>query len=446
MAWALWPVWALLAPLCIVLTLAAVAIYPAIFMPTVTTALLLLPALIMAFGAAFTALVQDDSLHVSKEGMYFPALLMPKLGFNKYLPWDRLVAADIAGEDRLRLVIKGMGALDVPLQGISQNQIEQLLLAIELWGDKCEMTPQLVAYQHDVQNAVKGIERVSYTQMWESELASRFTPTTFVPLEPGAEIHNGRMRVARQLAFGGFSAVYLVRDDAGRFLVAKEAVIPQSVSVAAREKAQQHFQREARILAGLSHSGIARVFDTFSENGRNYILLEYVEGQNLRQTINQQGLPAVAIVMRWAGELAEIIDYLHSQEPPIVHRDLSPDNVMLAADGRLVLVDFGAANHYVAEAMGTLVGKQAYMPPEQLRGEAVTASDYYSFGGTLYFLLIGRDPAPLTQSHPREFNKDVPEHLDALIARLTSFDVAERAPKHASLVDLLKGAETLSLT
>jgi predicted Ser/Thr protein kinase len=436
LAWALWPVWVLLAPLCILVTLAAIAIYPAIFAPMTTIALLAVPALIMAAGAIYTAVAQDDSVHLSKEGVYFPRLLMPRVGFAKYVPWDRLAAADIrqnGQETRLRLVLRGTGAVDLPLAGIDEGQIEQMLLAIELWADKCEMAPQLVAYQLEVQNAVKGIERVSYTQMWEQELASRFTPTTFIPLEPGSTIHGGRLKIIRQLSFGGFSAIYLARNESGAFVVAKEAVLPSG----AREKAQEHFDREAKILSGLSHPGIAKVFDHFREQDRNYIVLEYIEGQNLRQYVNQHGVPPIDAVRKWMTELAAILDYLHAREPAIVHRDLSPDNVMIAADGRLVLIDFGAANYFVQQAMGTLVGKQAYMPPEQLRGAATVLSDYYSFGGTIAFLLTGHDPVPLSESRPRQFNKDVPEDLDRLIASLTKFDAAERAPHGATLRDLV---------
>jgi predicted Ser/Thr protein kinase len=434
LAWALWPVWAVLAPVCILITLGAIAVYPAIFSPMITTCLLAIPALLILVGSAFTALAQDDTLYISKEGMYFPRLLALSIGLAKYVPWDRLARADIdeSGQN-LRLLLRPSGTVDVPLKGVDEQQLEQFLLAIELWADRCEMTPQLVAHQHEVQNAVKGVERVSYTQLWEQELASRFTPTTFVPLEPGAALQNGKFKVVRQLSFGGFSAVYLVRDEVGKFLVAKEAVVPGGTDSTMRDKAAEHFRREAKILSQLSHPGIARVFDHFAEGGRNYILLEHIEGENLRQRVNQRGIPAEKDIIRWAVELAEIVDYLHEQSPPILHRDLTPDNVMIAPDGRLVLIDFGAANHFVEEALGTLVGKQAYMPPEQLRGQATIRSDYYSYGGTLHFLLTGRDPQPLAQNHPGQQNTEVAPKLDALVAQLTAFDESERAPNLVTL-------------
>lgn len=437
LAWALWPVWAILAPLCIVFTLAAVAAYPAIFPPLITALLIGVSAMAIVFGALWAALAQDDRIHVSKEGMFFPGVLMPRLRFTRYQPWDRLVAADILDESadgpkKLRLVLKGMKAIDVGLVDVPNEELEQLLLAVELWGDKCERAPTLVAYQHEIQNVTKGLERVSYTQMWEEELSRRFTTTAFIPLEPGAQI-GPRFKVVRQLSFGGFSAIYLVQDELGQFLVAKESVIPASVSDKQRVKAEEHFAREARLLTQINHERIAQVYDHFSEKNRNYIFLEYVEGQNLRQYVNQNGPITNEDCIRWALELADVIDFLHSQSPPIVHRDLSPDNIMLRPDLHLTLIDFGAANQLVTDATGTLVGKQAYMPPEQLRGKATKESDYYSFGGTLHFLLTGQDPIPLAESRPRQINHNVSEPIDKLTAQLTSFEAVERAPGSSSL-------------
>lgn len=440
-AWALWPVWAILAPLCILLTLGAVAAYPAIFAPGITALLIGLSAFAMIGGGLFTAVAQDDQIYVSNEGLYFPKILMPQLGFHKYLPWDRLTAADVITSQqgkKLRIVLRGHGAVNIDLNDVPETDIDQLLLAIELWGDRCDRAPQLVAYQHEVQNAAKGLERVSYTQMWESELSRRFSTTAFIPLEPGSQLQNGRLKVVRQLSFGGFSAIYLVQDNAGQFMVAKEAVIPPAADAQHKLKAEEHFAREASHLSRLQHDAIAKVIDHFSERERNYILLEYIEGQNLRQLINEKGAVDEQTCTRWALQLAAVIDYLHSQQPPVIHRDISPDNVMQRGDGSLVLIDFGAANAFVTEATGTLVGKQAYMPPEQLRGKAVAESDYYAFGATLHFLLTGQEPIPLAVSQPARVNPGVGKNLDRLVAQLTAFESKDRKGANNSLTEIVK--------
>jgi serine/threonine-protein kinase len=117
--------------------------------------------------------------------------------------------------------------------------------------------------------------------------------------------------------------------------------------------------------------------------------------------------------------------YLHSQTPPIVHRDLTPDNLVLSVNVGLVLIDFGAANAFIGTATGTMVGKQSYMPPEQLRGKGEPRSDIYALGCTLYFLLTGSDPMPLEIANPGE--KTVVSHdLNALIMKCTAQKVEER--------------------
>jgi serine/threonine protein kinase len=113
------------------------------------------------------------------------------------------------------------------------------------------------------------------------------------------------------------------------------------------------------------------------------------------------------------------LSYLHSMEPVVIHRDLTPDNLICSEQGRIFLIDFGAANDAIGTATGTMVGKQSYISPEQFRGKAVAASDIYAFGGTLHFLLTGKDPIPLSSSHPRALNPLVSRDVDQFIARCT---------------------------
>ncbi|MBK9204759.1 MAG: serine/threonine protein kinase [Candidatus Obscuribacter sp.] len=159
---------------------------------------------------------------------------------------------------------------------------------------------------------------------------------------------------------------------------------------------------------------------------RHYLLLEYITGQDLRQFIKQNGAQDQVKVLDWALKLADILVYLHGQNPPIIHRDLTPDNIVLKNDGEIVLIDFGAANEFLGTATGTLIGKQAYIAPEQLRGKANKASDLYSFGGTIYYLLTGKEPVPLSISHPKSANPDINEELDRLVSDLSAFEESER--------------------
>ncbi len=124
--------------------------------------------------------------------------------------------------------------------------------------------------------------------------------------------------------------------------------------------------------------------------------------------------------------MASILAYLHSQTPPIVHRDFTPDNLLLRSDGQVVLIDFNVAEQLEAKASSNVAGKPSYIPPEQFRGEATPQSDIYALGATLFFLLTGHDPEPLSSSHPASENSQVPQGLDDLVARATAPDTKQR--------------------
>jgi predicted Ser/Thr protein kinase len=381
-----------------------------------------------------TAVFEDDRLLVTKEGLAFPLILLPWLGFRRERMWSDLADAnvrweggtDFAGSDVLSLYFRSGGFARFKLQGVSRADMEQLLLAVEVWGTKCKREPLLIQFQNNLQNQNKGLDHLSYTQMWEEELSRRFHATSFVPLEPGMVLQNGRLKVVRQLAFGGLSAIYLAQRDETEMVVLKEAVVPSNADEVSRDKAVELFEREAQLLITLTHPQIARVLDHFAEDGRNYMLVEYIHGQDMRQLVKQHGPQEELQVLRWAREIAEILDYLHGRSPPIIHRDLTPDNLVLNNDHQVVLIDFGAANEFVGTATGTLVGKQSYISPEQFRCKSVTQSDIYALGGTIYYLLTGHDPEALSQSRPRELSATISESADDLVAQCTAMDLESR--------------------
>jgi serine/threonine-protein kinase len=141
-----------------------------------------------------------------------------------------------------------------------------------------------------------------------------------------------------------------------------------------------------------------------------------------------------------------MLKFLHEQEPPIIHRDLTPDNLIRTNQGEIVLIDFGAANQFLGAATGTIIGKQAYIPPEQLRGKTVLQSDIYALGGTIYYLLTGGDPTPLAPSHLTSINTEVEEKLDAIISKCTAFEAKDRyqtaSDVEAALMDVVPLLET----
>ncbi len=402
---------------------------------------------------AITAFSEHNRIHVSKDGISFPAFLLPALKFRRTRNWSELVSADIFvpsdfnsdtehDKDRRQLLLTfdSGSCLVLKLNWFTKEDVEQLLLAVELWASNCKRSTNLIEYQTQIQNQSHGVAKIGYTQMWEEELSRRFQSTSFVPLEPAKQLQNGRFTVVRQLAFGGLSAIYLAQEKQLDLVVLKEAVVPSSADPQARAEAEQRLVREAEMLSRLQHENIARVMDHFVEESRHYLVLEYINGADLRQYVKQNGAINQVTAIKWGLQILDILQALHSQTPPMLHRDLTPENLVLTKASQIVLIDFGAANQFVGAATGTVVGKQAYIPPEQLRGKAVIESDLYSFGGTMYFLLTGKDPLPLSISRPSSVLPDIDEDLDDIIATCTAFEPEDRFHSVDQISDRLGAA------
>jgi tetratricopeptide (TPR) repeat protein len=203
-----------------------------------------------------------------------------------------------------------------------------------------------------------------------------------------------RYRIVRKLNEGGMGAVYEATDTRLNARVA----IKENLFEEERRKAA--FRREAQLLANLSHPALPGVIDYFVEGGGQYLVMEFVEGDDLTQVLARCETPLPAgVVLGWADQLLRVLDYLHSQPTPVVHRDIKPHNIKVV-DGRLFLLDFGLA-HGQSGDMSTYLSSQfswdgsstSYSPLEQLRSQPTTpAGDVYSFAATLYTLLVGRAP------------------------------------------------------
>lgn len=441
----LMPLWAIAIPFCLGLSLSMVLRDASKMTPLVAICVFSILIIIPAIAVVLAAIFEDDVLLVSKEGIAFPLRMLHRLGFRRARHWSDLASATVqlthdSGQQpkgNINLFFRSGGAASINIDKLTANDLEQLLLAVEIWGNNCQRSPELIQFHNQYQNDNRGVESLSYTQMWEEELSRRFASTSFVPLEPGHSLKKGGLKVVRQLAFGGLSAIYLAQEDKKGVVVLKEAVIPANADEESRAKALELFEREARFLVKLDHPQISRVHDHFQEDGRNYLLMDYIRGQDLRQLVKQNGAQSEEKVVEWGLQIADIMQYLHEQEPPIIHRDLTPDNLVLDNDGKLVLIDFGAANEFVGTATGTLVGKQAYISPEQLRGKASTSSDIYALGGTLHFLLTGSDPEALSASHPKQSNAQVSDPVDDLVSQCTRMEEKDRPPTAQEIKETL---------
>jgi len=390
-----------------------------------------------------SAYYEGSLLTATEDGLTLPGG-WAGLGVPVMIHWNEISAVNFIAD-------KGTGFLELILHNKQHEYIslaalgttaERLIVALEVWATNAEWTPSAVGKRDELQNASVGLD--SFTRIWDDELNQRFTSTNFVPLEPGTKLQHGAYTIVRQMAFGGFSAVYLATDVRGDKVVLKEALF--SNQSASQDKELELFEREAKLLGQIDHERIAHIHDQFVENKRHYMAIQYIDGDNLRDLIRRKGIVAEETVRRWAIELAEILDYLHNQKPPVVHRDFTPENLLLDRNGRLCLIDFGAANEFIERATGTFIGKQCYMPPEQVRGKTEPASDYYSLGCTLYYLLTGKDPEPLSTCAPSAVNKSVSPDLNQLVRFLTDMEPGSRPRSSKDIEELLTAPSILDIS
>jgi outer membrane protein assembly factor BamB/tRNA A-37 threonylcarbamoyl transferase component Bud32 len=244
-----------------------------------------------------------------------------------------------------------------------------------------------------------------------------------------------RYQVLGVLGVGGMSAVYQARDL--RFpnvtkLCAVKEIINLAPDPQLRAIAVQNFEREANILATLSHPAIPKVYDYFTEHDRSYLVIEFIDGQNLESYLSEvTGLLDTDMVLEWAIQLCHVLNYLHSHNPPIVFRDMKPSNVMLDAHQVIRLVDFGIAKLFQTGQKGTMIGTEGYSPPEQYRGVADPRGDIYALGATIHHLLTKQDPRvePPFSFHERPIkasNPQVPDAFAEIINRALEYEAEKR--------------------
>ncbi len=209
-------------------------------------------------------------------------------------------------------------------------------------------------------------------------------------LTPDVVLQN-RYRIIRQLGQGGMGAVYEAVDERLDTTVAlKETLFTD-------ERLRKQFEREARLLARMHHPALPRVSDHFSEADGQFLIMQFIAGDDLSEMIARRRGPfPTDQVLTWADQLLDALDYLHTQDPQIIHRDIKPQNLKLTARGQIILLDFGLAKGQIGEfsrvsTSASIFGYTPnYAPLEQIQGLGTDPrSDIYALGATLYHLMTG---------------------------------------------------------
>jgi serine/threonine-protein kinase len=234
-------------------------------------------------------------------------------------------------------------------------------------------------------------------------------------------------QVLRTLGQGGMGTTYLAWDAIGLTTGSPQLLVLKQMNadMAKISKAQELFEREANTLKSLHDSGIPKYYDFFVEDGKKYLAMELIHGEDLEKRIYNYGPVAPSAAIAWMIQTCDILDYLHNQDPPLIHRDIKPANLMVRnANNRIVVLDFGAVKE-TGTAPGTRIGAEGYCAPEQERGQPLTQSDLYAIGPTLIFLLTGENPLKYFRQRGKSFGfdlKNIPTitpHLREIIERVT---------------------------
>ncbi|MDR3615481.1 MAG: serine/threonine-protein kinase [Candidatus Obscuribacterales bacterium] len=389
---------------------------------------LLLAAELLFFVLLFLAVqrlvFQANSLVADSRGIK----LLFRCGFFS-IPVKRLNWSDIScltlyrhhdEQARLQFVKSNGKKVDLRLDSLSLEHRAVLLKRVEKAAPSCQIDEGLAEIMLPKANQ-------SYTEIWLQSLSQSPERATLDPLGAGQLVGAERFEVLRKIGVGGQGTAYLCKDlhqQVETLVVLKETIIPVFANNATTLRELERFEREAKILHDLKYPGVVSLIQYFVEDHRAYLVLEHVDGMSLLELVKRDGVLAQSQVIELAAQMAEILSFLHSHG--VIHRDFTPDNLLLNSQGRLKLIDFNVAQKGGSGLTGTIVGKHAYLPPEQFRGKATDKSDIYAFGATLFFLLTGTEPEPISQSCPLDANAEVSPALNDIVKKATTLKEENR--------------------
>lgn len=256
-------------------------------------------------------------------------------------------------------------------------------------------------------------------------------------------IIQGKYEILKLIGKGGMSKVYLAMDqNLNKQWAVKE--IEKRKNDKHNEIMIQSAIAEANMIKRLDHPSLPRIVDIINMSDVIYVVMDYIEGEPLSKILEEQGAQPQENVIDWALELCEVLDYLHTQNPPIIYRDMKPANVMLQPNGSVKLIDFGIAREFKEENLADTVslGTKGYAAPEQFGGMGQTdaRTDVYCLGVTLYHLVTGQNPCePPYEIYPiRYWNTQLSGGLEHIIKKCTQMNPQDRYQSCAELLYALE--------
>ncbi len=280
------------------------------------------------------------------------------------------------------------------------------------------------------------------------------------PLSNDTILRN-RYRLTNVVGQGGMGCVYRAEDIRlpGRVCAIKEVQPDPNLTPELQAQSQAQFQREASILAQLDHPNLPKVSDFFTADGREFLVMDYVPGSDLREltqaSYEQNQLPDAVVVMGWIWQILDALEYLYKQDPPVLHRDIKPANIKLTPDHRIKLVDFGLVKLMAEDDVRTITviqgrGTALYTPLEQYGNDSThtdVRSDIYALGATLYHLFTNLLPPsakerflnPAILRPPHKVNPTVSLYVSEAVLWAMAMHPDDRPDSIATLREALQG-------
>lgn len=414
------------------------------------------------FVLSYPLLTSPTNIQIGKEGIKIHWLSV--LGLLS-TPWIKLDYIDFVNVSSFRRGYYKSRAIDIYINkdNVPLNIRRALrLVAPSLWCVSLGFKPTLklrfdiaaISHDADVQVLLRTLknllpseklgsgllelgeqEGTSFTKLWLDSLdgGNRSNSNLGLPqgsLEPGEILQDGQFEIVRRLAAGGQAITYLalahkVNQESAQ-VVLKEFVLPVRGGMEIRKRALENVEHEAKLLQKLNNERIVKLIDCFVDSQRAYLVLEYIDGLSLRKLVQDGGAVSENEAVRLGIEMCRVLEYLHTLEPAIIHRDFTPENLLLRSTGSLALIDFNVAEQLESKETKTMVGKHCYVSPEQFRGKATIQSDIYACGCSLYWLLTGQDPEPISMSQPKTERPELSDEINTIVACATAIDVSKR--------------------
>ncbi len=280
-------------------------------------------------------------------------------------------------------------------------------------------------------------------------------------LQPGFSLCDGKYTIEKKIGEGGFGITYkAIQSGLNRTVCIKEyfpagkcyrnthsrTVYAQGTSEEVYEKYRQAFVKEAKVLASLHHPNIVEIIDVFDENNTSYMVMTYIEGKSLQSIVEARGKLPYPETVNYIAQITNAVGYIH--EHHILHRDIKPDNIMITADYKAILIDFGSAREFEQDKtqVHTSMLTHGYAPTEQYTANSRKGSytDIYAIGATMYFVLTGQVPteaaARLTEpmAAPKDLTPDIPDEANRTILKAMQLKAENRHQTVQEFMDDLR--------